>query len=68
MFIEMSCSCTASFQADVGESDTLLLVWAQSFVNAHNDCGFMTKPLPQDVEEKMKRYDVIYKEEREKEL
>jgi len=68
MFIEMSCSCTASFQADVGESDTLLLVWAQSFVNAHNECGFMTKPLTQDVEEKMKRYDVIYKEEREKEL
>jgi hypothetical protein len=68
MFIEMSCNCTASFQADVSESDTLLMVWAQSFVNAHNACGFMTKPLLPDVEEKMKRYDVIYQEEREKEL
>jgi hypothetical protein len=68
MFIEMSCNCSASFQADVTESDTLLLVWAQSFVNAHNECGFMTKPLTQSVEEKMQRYDLIYKEEREKEL
>lgn len=68
MFIEMSCNCSASFQADVTESDTLLLVWAQSFVNAHNECGFMTKPLMQSVEEKMQRYDLIYKEEREKEL
>ncbi len=64
----MSCNCEASFQADTPDNDTLLLVWAQSFVNAHNACGFMTKPLSQDVEEKMKRYDVIYKEEREKEL
>ena len=64
----MSCNCEASFQADAPDNDTLLLVWAQSFVNAHNGCGFMTKPLSQDVEEKMKRYDVIYKEEREKEL
>jgi hypothetical protein len=68
MFIEMSCNCEASFQADAPDNDTLLLVWAQSFVNAHNACGFMTKPLSTDVEEKMKRYDLIYKEEREKEL
>jgi hypothetical protein len=68
MFIEMSCNCSASFQADVTESDTLLLVWAQSFVNAHNECGYMTKPLTQSVEEKMQRYDLIYKEEREEEL
>ena len=68
MFIEMSCNCSASFQADVTESDTLLLVWAQSFVNAHNACGYMTKPLTQSIEEKMQRYDLIYKEEREKEL
>ncbi|CAB4174836.1 hypothetical protein UFOVP965_84 [uncultured Caudovirales phage] len=68
MFIEMSCNCSASFQADIPETDTLLLVWAQSFVNAHNECGFMTKPIAVDVEEKLKRYDIIYKEKREKEL
>jgi hypothetical protein len=68
MFIEMSCNCEASFQVDVPDNDTLLLLWAQSFVNAHNECGFMTKPMQRDIEEKMKRYDVIYKEEREKEL
>lgn len=68
MFIEMTCNCTASFQADIAESDTLLLVWAHSFVNAHSGCGFMTKPMPVEVEEKMRRYDVIYQEEREKEL
>ena len=67
MFIEMSCNCSASFQADNDENDVLIMVWAQSFVNAHNACGFMTKP-KLDVEEKMQRIDVIYQEEREKEL
>ena len=68
MFIEMSCNCEASFQADAPDNDTLLFVWAHAFVNAHSECGFMTKPLQRDLEEKMKRYDVIYKEVREKEL
>jgi hypothetical protein len=68
MFIEMSCNCEASFQIDSAENETLGLIWAQSFINAHNTCGYMTRPLAQEIEEKMKRYDVIYKEEREKEL
>jgi hypothetical protein len=68
MFIEMSCNCEASFQIDTAENETLGLIWAQSFINAHNSCGYMTRPLAQEIEEKMKRYDVIYKEEREKEL
>ena len=62
MFIEMTCNCTASFQADAEENDTLVMVWAHSFVNAHKDCGYMTKAKPDDIEEKMKRYDVIYKD------
>jgi hypothetical protein len=68
MFIEMSCQCSASFQADSDESETLVMVWAHSFVNAHKECGYMTKPSVHEMEEKMKRYDTIYKEEREKEL
>jgi len=68
MFIEMTCNCSASFQADASDNDTLVMVWAQSFVNAHQSCGFMTKPFVETAEEKMKRYDVIYREPREKEL
>jgi hypothetical protein len=68
MFIEMSCNCSASFQADTTDNETLAMVWAQSFVNAHNGCGYMTKQKTFEVEEKMQRLDVIYKEEREKEL
>lgn len=68
MFIEMSCRCDSSFQVDTEENETLMMVWAHAFVNAHNECGYMTKPITQNSEEKTQRYDVIYKEEREKEL
>jgi hypothetical protein len=68
MFIEMTCKCEASFQADTSDNETLAMVWAQSFVNAHHECGYMTKPPVQNVEEKMRRLDVIYKEQKEKEL
>ena len=67
MFVEMTCKCEASFQADSDDNELLVTLWASSFVNAHRDCGYMTKPV-EEVEEKMKRYDVIYKEQREKEL
>ena len=68
MFIEMSCECGASVQADAEDNETLVMVWGHSFVNAHQSHGYMAKPTIADAEEKMKRYDVIYKEEREKEL
>jgi hypothetical protein len=67
MFVEMTCKCEASFQADSDNNELLVMVWANSFVNAHKECGYMTKGV-EDAEEKMKRYDVIYKELREKEL
>lgn len=57
MFIEMTCNCMASFQAEVEDADTLVLTWANSFVNAHRNCGFMTH-LASDSPEKMKRYDI----------
>lgn len=66
-FIEMSCKCEASFQADIEDSDNLMLLWAQSFVLAHQECGFMSH-IKTDLPEKTVRYDVMYKEQKEKEL
>lgn len=68
MFIEMTCKCEASFQAEAEDSETLVMVWAQSFINAHTDCGYMTRQKIDSIDEKTKRYDIIYKENREKEL
>ena len=68
MFIEMSCKCESSFQIDTSENETLAMVWAQSFLNAHRECGYMTGIPIQNDEEKMRRLDVIYKEQKEKEL
>lgn len=67
MFIEMSCSCGASFQTDSDENETVVLMWGHQFVSAHQECGFMSKAQEQ-VEEKTKRYDVTHKEQRENEL
>ena len=44
------------------------MVWAQSFLNAHRECGYMTGLPVHNEEEKMRRLDVIYKEQKEKEL
>ena len=67
MFIEMSCSCGASFQSDSNENETLALMWGHRVATAHTDCGFMVKA-QEEVEEKTKRYDITYKEQRENEL
>lgn len=64
----MSCTCGASFQTDSENNDTLAMLWANKFVAAHVDCGYMSKSNEVESEEKMKRYDIIYKEPREKEL
>ena len=47
----------ASFQADADEADTLVLTWANSFVEAHRACGFMNQ-LNTDYPESTKQYDV----------
>jgi hypothetical protein len=57
MFIEMTCGCMAAFQADAEDSDTLLLTWANSFVEAHRGCGYMAS-INKDNPEKTKHYDV----------
>lgn len=67
MFIEMSCKCEASFQIE-SENDTLATLWAQSFINSHTDCGYMTSAKQPEVREKTKRYDITSKETQEKEL
>ena len=70
-FIEMTCTCMASFQADVEESETLIVMWAHSFVTAHHSCGFMNKVVT-DAPEKTRKFefesDVMHKERKEKEL
>lgn len=60
MFIEMTCPCMASFQAEAEDADDMVLLWAQQFANAHQTCGFMTST-NQDVPEKTKRYDINFK-------
>jgi len=57
MFVEMTCGCMASFQADADEADTLVLTWASSFVDAHRGCGYMSQ-LNTDYPESTKQYDV----------
>ena len=47
----------AAFQADAEDSDTLLLTWANSFVEAHRGCGYMAS-INKDNPEKTKHYDV----------
>ena len=42
-------------------------MWGHRFATAHTDCGFMVKA-QEESEEKTKRYDIIYKEQRENEL
>jgi hypothetical protein len=66
MFIEMTCPCMATFQAEAEEADDMVLLWAQQFANAHQACGFMA-PLNSDAPEKTKRYDINFKKRRQKE-
>jgi len=70
-FIEMTCTCMASFQVDVAENETLALLWAQQFIGAHQTCGYMTKT-SFDAPERHRKFefetDVMYKEHKEKEL
>jgi hypothetical protein len=68
MFIEMTCKCDASFQVETTDNETLAMVWAQSFINTHESCGYIIRPAFDNNPEKMKRIDIMYKEEREKEL
>jgi hypothetical protein len=43
-FIEMTCKCEASFQADLNNdnNESLVVMWANQFVVAHAECGFMS--------------------------
>jgi hypothetical protein len=72
-FIEMTCNCVASFQADVEEAgnESLIIMWAQQFIAAHQQCGYMN-PIKTDMPEKHRIFefetDVMYKEKKEKEL
>jgi len=71
-FIEMTCVCVASFQVETAEeNEHLAMMWAQQFINAHTQCGYMTQPRTDKAEHPSKFIadtDVMYKERREKEL
>lgn len=67
MFIEMSCNCGAQYQADSVENELLITLWGQRFVNAHQDCGFVSRVVEEE-KEKTKRYDIEYKEHKQNEL
>jgi hypothetical protein len=67
-YIEMTCTCGASFQYD-SDNETRLDLLSQQFVNQHHECGYMAKPyVNRERQEKTVRYDVTYKEPKEKEL
>jgi len=66
-FVEMTCKCEASFQADLPDSDNLILMWAHAFIRQHTECGFMSSMVT-DVPDKLTRYNIIYEEQKEKEL
>jgi hypothetical protein len=52
MFFELICSCTATFHMEVSEDQTTSAwMFAHRFVNAHQNCGFMTAPAYPEVKE-----------------
>lgn len=66
-FVEMTCNCGSSFQADIPDSDNVILAWAHSFVKQHTECGFMSS-MRTDIADKMTSYNITYIETKEKEL
>lgn len=65
MFVEMSCTCGASVQIDSENENGAWLV-ANRFSSSHVVCGFMS-PVVVDVPEKMRRYDMSSKDQKEHE-
>jgi len=49
MYVEMSCTCEASFTLDTDNEDSWHLVLR--FASAHVSCGFMTSGMSPDVME-----------------
>jgi len=72
-FIEMTCKCEASFQADLNEdsNEGLVIMWANQFVSAHAECGFMSgikKDKPENHRVIDWDTDVKYKESNKKDI
>lgn len=70
MFISMACSCGAELEvgdSETSSNDTLVTLWGHQFVNAHKGCGFMSHE-HEEKQEKSTRFNINYKEKREKEL
>jgi len=63
----MTCNCSASFQYET-DNDLRLELMSEAFRLAHVECNYMNNYSSPREEEKTQRYDVTYKEPREKEL
>lgn len=66
-FIEMTCNCTASFQYET-TNELRLDILSEAFRAAHRECNYMGTSYINNEQEKLQRYDVTYKEPKEKEL
>jgi hypothetical protein len=63
-FVEMSCGkCDSSFQLEIEENDSLPLLWANQFMSAHSECGFMS-PSYKDVTESTTFINILDTEEK----
>jgi hypothetical protein len=52
MFFELVCSCTATFHMESPEEEgTAAWLFAHRFVNAHEDCGYMSPPRHPETEQ-----------------
>jgi len=65
MYFEMSCSCSASINLDLGkDKEDAAWLLANRFVNAHAVCGFVS-PLNEELPMSTKKYDIKIKKDKE---
>lgn len=60
MLVTMTCNCGADLQIEVNHNDTLVMMWAQRFTDAHQACGYMA-PVVTDQPESVRKL-IINKE------
>ena len=65
MFVEMTCQCMATFQVEADDNETMVIGWAQQFVEAHKPCGYMSGLNTMDKQEQTKRYTINNKQKEE---
>lgn len=61
MLVTMTCNCGADLQIEVSHNDTLVMMWAQRFTDAHQACGYMA-PVAADKPETTRKFVVKERE------